>query len=221
MSIELIQLVEKMNSKDIETQIALQCAPLISGIKISNILITNKHNAEKVEEIFKDAPFSYRMIYQNNQRITYVVYQKEQLETYISGMKESTLLYALGYENIELTVLLQRFATRFTEYMHEKGKSNDKVEFPHEMGLLLGYPVDDVIGFIVNRGHNAIYTGYWKVYSNLQQAKAIFDSFTKAKVAIVQMVAYGESIENIIRMNWERNITIGSREIWARDHKKS
>lgn len=209
MSTELIQLVEKMNPQDIETQIALQCAPLLSGIKISNILITNYHNASKVREIFKDAPYSYIMIHQDKNRITYFVYQKEQLESYISGIKESALLYALGYENIELTEILKRFAGRFTEYMHERGKAYDKGEFPHEMGILLGYPVDDVIGFIENRGHNAIYTGYWKVYSNLQKAKATFDSFTKAKVAIVQMVAYGESIENIIHKNWERNYTIG------------
>lgn len=40
-------------------------------------------------------------------------------------------------------------------------------DFPHEMGILLGYPVEDVEGFIINNGKNELYTGYWKVYDNL------------------------------------------------------
>ena len=38
--------------------------------------------------------------------------------------------------------------------MEEKGA------FPHEIGLLLGYPVEDVLGFIRYQGKNYLYTGY-------------------------------------------------------------
>ena len=37
-------------------------------------------------------------------------------------------------------------------------------EFPHEIGVFLGYPLADVIGFIENRGKNFTACGYWKVY---------------------------------------------------------
>lgn len=39
MSQEVFELVQGMDLKSIETQIALQCAPLISGLKVSNLLI--------------------------------------------------------------------------------------------------------------------------------------------------------------------------------------
>ena len=35
-------------------------------------------------------------------------------------------------------------------------------DFPHEIGVFLGYPLADVIGFIQNRGKNFTACGYWK-----------------------------------------------------------
>ncbi len=39
-------------------------------------------------------------------------------------------------------------------------------DFPHEIGVFLGYPLADVIGFIQNRGKNFTACGYWKVYTD-------------------------------------------------------
>lgn len=36
MSREIFEIVQGMDLKNIETQLALQCAPLITGLKISN-----------------------------------------------------------------------------------------------------------------------------------------------------------------------------------------
>lgn len=34
------------------------------------------------------------------------------------------------------------------------GRISASEDFPHEIGLFLGYPVDDVTGFIQNKGRN-------------------------------------------------------------------
>ena len=47
-------------------------------------------------------------------------------------------------------------------------------EFPHEIGLFLGYPPDDVEGFIENREKAFKCPGYWKVYGDEEKAKAQF-----------------------------------------------
>ena len=39
MSKEVFQMVEELNQEDLQTQLALQCAPLLTGIKVSNLLI--------------------------------------------------------------------------------------------------------------------------------------------------------------------------------------
>ena len=49
--------------------------------------------------------------------------------------------------------------------MRYRAYMNGSKIFPHEMGLLLGYPVEDVTGFMVHGGKNSLYSGYWKVYA--------------------------------------------------------
>lgn len=52
-------------------------------------------------------------------------------------------------------------------------------EFPHEVGLFLSYPPEDVKGFIENRAANAKCTGVWKVYGDERQAQQTFDRYKK------------------------------------------
>ena len=51
--------------------------------------------------------------------------------------------------------------------------------FPHEIGLFLGFPAEDVEGFIRNRGEGCRLCGYWKMYGNEQEAKRLFEHFQK------------------------------------------
>jgi hypothetical protein len=73
-----------------------------------------------------------------------------------------------------------------------------KGEFPHEMGLLLGYPVEDVIGFVDNKGKDSLYTGYWKVYGNKDKKLRLFDSFESAKERLIKLLSCGVSMIDII-----------------------
>lgn len=44
MSTEILEIVQQMDLHNAETQLALQCAPLIAGVKISNLLVDfNRH----------------------------------------------------------------------------------------------------------------------------------------------------------------------------------
>ena len=70
-------------------------------------------------------------------------------------------------------------------------------EFPHEMGLLLGYPVEDVEGFIENKGHNYLYSGYWKVYGHVEEKKALFNRYEEARKILIQLLASGRSVSEM------------------------
>jgi hypothetical protein len=48
---------------------------------------------------------------------------------------------------------------------------------PHEVGFFLGYPPEDVSGFIKNRGTGFKLCGPWKVYGNPERAKARFREY--------------------------------------------
>lgn len=51
---------------------------------------------------------------------------------------------------------------------------NSSKTFPHEIGLFLGYPVEDVKGFIENKGENCVKCGAWKVYCNPEEKMHFF-----------------------------------------------
>ncbi len=52
---------------------------------------------------------------------------------------------------------------------------------PHEIGLFLGFPLHDVVGFIDNNGQNSLLSRYWKVYDRLNDALGVFSSYDKAR----------------------------------------
>jgi len=50
----------------------------------------------------------------------------------------------LGYGTMDIEYIMEGCAFRFSSHMKERS------QFPHELGLLLGYPVADVVGFMEN-----------------------------------------------------------------------
>jgi hypothetical protein len=52
---------------------------------------------------------------------------------------------------------------------------------PHEVGLFLGYPPDDVFGFIKNRGAGFKLCGPWKVYGDVEGAKIRFREYERCR----------------------------------------
>jgi len=199
MSAEIIQLVSSMNLKNINTQVALQCSPLLTGIKISNLLITNCENEHLVRQLFKNTLFSAEMIYKSDKRIKFLIFQEDKLVDYLSGKEENALLNFLGYNEMNLPEIFAEFSNRFTRYME------NRENFPHEMGLFLEYPVDDVIGFMDNQGKKYLHIGYWKVYGNLQKALETFERYNVAKENIVRMLAQGVTIERIMNIYHPKN----------------
>ena len=53
--------------------------------------------------------------------------------------------------------------------------------FPHELGIFLGYPINDVKDFIDNPKKKCLLCGYWKVYSDKENAKRIFRIFDNVR----------------------------------------
>ena len=48
---EVFEIVQKMDKDNIRTQMALQCAPLITGLKVANLLIIPSKNEKYVGAI--------------------------------------------------------------------------------------------------------------------------------------------------------------------------
>lgn len=66
--------------------------------------------------------------------------------------------------------------------------------FPHEIGAFLGYPPEDVKGFIENKGRECKYCGLWKVYCNENETKKLFEKLQKCTRVYLQVFAEGRSL---------------------------
>lgn len=110
----------------------------------------------------------------------YLVYQEDMLLTKLKDQRASKLLEDCGYKAGNLAVLLRTLSKRMEAYFYEEA------EFPHELGVFLGYPVEDVLAYRREDGRNPVLTGYWKVYHNVSKARSEFQRYDRAKEEIYQ-----------------------------------
>ncbi len=194
MSQEVYEIVQKLYNRDIETKLAIQCSPVICGIKISNLLILSKNDWQMARNYLAQSHISYYVLVNAQSKISVLLYNKKMLEEYICKEDSKDFLVNMGYKDCSLLAVLREFAVRYQRYTAKMAP------FPHEMGILLGYPIEDVWGFIENEGKNYLYTGYWKVYDNVNQKKELFEKYEESLEKIVRLMYYGHDMKDIIRM---------------------
>lgn len=66
--------------------------------------------------------------------------------------------------------------------------------FPHEIGFFLGYPLEDVIQFEKTEGKGFIYSGFWKVYGNLDKAIGQMNMYKNCSEECMRLFYEGSSI---------------------------
>ena len=93
-----------------------------------------------------------------------LVYSPKLLAARLSAPENRELLREYGYtDDMPLDECLERLS--------ERTKCDD---FPHEIGIFLGYPAEDVRGFVENGGCNYKLCGCWKVYGSVESARRKF-----------------------------------------------
>ena len=70
-------------------------------------------------------------------------------------------------------------------------------EFPHEIGLFLSYPPEDVAGFIENKARNCKCCGCWKVYGDEEKAKETFRRFRRCTEEYCRLWNNGYSLSQL------------------------
>ena len=119
-----------------------------------------------------------------NDKTAFLLFRRSLLEAYLNNSEALDILKKAGYEDFSFGKILLRFKKHYEAYLNDEHK-----QFPHEMGLLLGYPIEDVRGFIEHNGCGCLYSGYWKVYRNVPLKKKMFEDFEKAKESVIQLLA--------------------------------
>lgn len=193
MSGKTFKMLRTMDQNEVQLQIVLQCAPLLMGVKISNLLTVLYEQKEYVLELFSQTAVSCCVLYESEQKVILLLYVEEDLERYLCQQKVKDMMNSFGYRGMLLSEMFFEVSKRYSTYMEKRQG------FPHEIGLLLGYPPEDVAGFIEHQGKKFLYTGYWKVYGNVKESVKVFESFDKAKESAVQMLGAGIHVLDILQ----------------------
>ncbi len=192
MSRYIFEMIQTMNIRDIATQVVLQCTPMIVRMKVSNLLIIPVEDMKKVVNIVKGTDISYEVLLVRQDKVTVLMYRKEMLNAYLNKEEIQLFLQEKGYAGRELKEIFKLFKQRYVAYR------SGEMDFPHEMGVLLGYPIEDVRGFIEQGGKNCLHNGYWKVYNNLHDKVRLFQTFEEEKEKLIHKMYKGVSLREII-----------------------
>lgn len=113
-------------------------------------------------------------------------YRPDKLKYVLNKSETRTLLKNLGYKTGNMNLCIDHLKSRI-----------QKENFPHEIGIFLGYPYEDVTGFIKNKGSKFIANGYWKVYDKKEQKLKIFNNYNKIKKSYKILFNYYKDIKNL------------------------
>ena len=170
-------------------------APTLAGLKTANLFWYTREKEEVLEEtltpwreIFREKGLGLRVMKKNGNRARLYVFRTEKLKRELEREKTRTILESQGYDYDTFDEAIEILKSR----MEENGS------FPHEVGLFLGYPEEDVWGFMINRGKNCKCCGCWKVYCDECSARKTFCKFKKCEEVYQRLFLAGKSVRQLI-----------------------
>lgn len=192
MSSEIIEILNRRDLKKLELQIIVQCTPVLIRDKSSNLLSVEEKYEKSVVRICKSMFLKTFELARFNGKIIFLVYDESIIKEYFSQKENVDVLYKIGYKKGNFEYKLLEFKKRYNAYLKKRDM------FPHEMGVFLGYPIEDVVGFIEYNGENSLMTGYWKVYADVSFKEKLFKKFDDCQVRILKSYASGKSLIEIV-----------------------
>lgn len=75
-----------------------------------------------------------------------------------------------------------------------------RADFPHVLGVVLGYPAEDVLGFMADGGRGAKVVGRWRCYGDVASAERRFRELGAAESRFKRLYSEGVPMRELLRM---------------------
>ena len=98
---EVFQIAMSMDLKSVEMQLALQCAPLITGARISNMLMIDSADESAMRVILRASGISHFRLATRNEKTAFLLFRRSLLEAYLNNSEALDILKKAGYEDFE------------------------------------------------------------------------------------------------------------------------
>ena len=182
-----------------EKALVYHCSPTLSGLKPANLLSLSKRDyphlpelAEEYSLLLSSKGIQLEIVCSCGQRWLLLVFRPQMLAGQLADRRAFALLRQAGYP-----VLADRPLDLAALLSHLKKRLSQSEGFPHEIGLFLGYPLEDVIGFCRHKGEGCKLCGYWKVYGDEERSRALFDKFERCTRCYLASWARGTGVERL------------------------
>ena len=170
------------------------CSPTLAGLKTGNIFTCSFSSMSEINENIrrmnrKLTPKGLRVLPMKrlDSRVLIYVYRPDRLRRDFSRRSVRRILDERGYKQCSP----QQCIIKLMERLQQE-------DFPHEIGLFLGYPPEDVKGFIENGAAYSKCTGYWKVYGDHAAAEKTFAQYRKCTAVYCEQWKKGRAIERLV-----------------------
>ncbi|MDR2360108.1 MAG: DUF3793 family protein [Oscillospiraceae bacterium] len=168
----------------VETTLARHCAPVLLGRKPASLF--GKPEWWDCEAMDKQSIGNVRLcvLHMPVKRPLIFAYQPKLLSDMLKISAVRNTLRSMGYSGTDLDTLLRQLKQKFLV----------SSVFPHEVGLFLGYPPEDVVAFIQHKGQHCKLCGMWKVYHNAENAARLFAEYKRCDYALARHIKNGGTI---------------------------
>lgn len=174
-----------------EEYLITHCSPTLASLKPASLFLYYFMSKDELYESVAvwDAQFQKKgiritILRENTDTALIYVYRPKAMIRELSKPEINAFLLNIGYPSGTIHQLLAELRIRLQASM----------EFPHEIGVFLGYPLQDVLGFIKNHGSNCKGMGDWKVYGDLGEAQKTFAKFKKCREIYANLWHQGRTI---------------------------
>ena len=169
------------------------CAPTMARLKTGNMFTCAFAGREEMTKELRALNRRFRqkglrilpLRWREGKALLYL-YRPKLLDRDLRDPLAKRLLSECGYESCNANCCLARLMTRLRR----------EEDFPHEVGLFLGYPPADVDGFMYRKEH-CKYRGLWKVYDDVEGAIRQFEKCRHCTEVYLRCYAQGFSLDRL------------------------
>ena len=178
-----------------EITLLRQCAPTLAGIKTGGMFIAEYDDEESMQSDLDNLNMMFRekglvvtcLRFRAGKALIYV-YRPCKLRNDLTCEEARAILERYGYDVSDDVSCLD----------HLTGRISACQDFPHEVGLFLGYPPEDVKGFIEQGGRAYKACGTWKVYGDVAEAEKLFHKYSKCTNVYLSCWEKGATLSRLI-----------------------
>lgn len=171
----------------LEQELISLAAPTLAGIKPGS-LFSMQISPDDLTYLRAQLPSLRLVVLAQAQKKLLYLFRPEQLSLILHRPEVQRFLLPLGYTSFTIGAALHHLRTRLAHTS----------SFPHEIGIFLGYPLEDVQGFIRHHGQNCLFSGCWKVYAHVEAAQRTFAAYRTCRQQLLQRYAEGVPLRQLI-----------------------